>query len=209
HVADPADDALADKLLILLENNQKDAPLPLISTKPSRQFEFIAYIERLNALNEQEKKELSDKTNAYFEKLAQLDVDDMGVAQTKNYNWATFLALIIGFIPFIIGLVTNFIPTRIPKMYADKNIKQPKFYASVQVGMGAVLYNVYFWVLLIIAAIWGNIWWILFVCSFPLLGILTSIWRKYAANWNEARKVSQLDKKTINDLREMRAGLVV
>ena len=209
HVADPADDALADKLLMLLENNQTDAPLPLISTKPSRQFEFIAFVERLNVLDAIQKKELSDKTNLYFEKLAQLGLKDVGLVQTNYYSWFTFLTLIIGFIPFVIGLITNYIPTQLPKIYADRNIKQPKFYASVQVGMGAVLYNVYFWVLLIIAAIWGNIWWALFVCTFPVFGIIRTLWWEYAHKWNDARKVSNLDKATVDELRTMRAGLVM
>ena len=209
HVANPADDALADKLLMLLENNQTDAPLPLISTKPSRQFEFIAFVNRLNELDEIQKKELSNKTDAYFGKLRQLGIKDIGIAQRQYYSWFTFLALIIGFVPFIIGWFTNFIPTRLPKMYADRKIKQPKFYASVQVGMGAVLYNVYFWTLLIIAAIWGNIWWVLFVCAFPIFGIFRTRWWEYATKWNDARKVSHLDKETVEEVRRMRAGLIV
>jgi len=209
HVEKPADDELADKLLTLLENNQMDAPLPLVSTKSSRQFEFIALIDRFNAIDDTEKKELSDKMDAYYTKLAQLGVKDMGVVQTRYYSWPIFFALIIGFIPFIIGLITNFIPTQIPKMYADRNIKQPKFYASVQVGMGAILYIIYFWILLIIAAIWGDIWWVLFIFTFPAFGIFTALWWEYANKWNDARKVSNLDKETIEEIRRMRAGLVM
>ncbi len=209
HVANPADDELADKLLSIVENNQMDAPLPLISTKSSRQFEFIDLVNRLNDLEDAEKKSLSNKVEAYFAKLTQLGVKDMGVAQTKYYSLATFLALLIGLVPYIVGLVTNFIPTSLPKMYADKKIKQPKFYASVQVGMGAVLYNIYFWVLFAIAAIWGNIWWVLFVCAFPVFGIFRALWWEYANKWNEARKVTSLDQQTMEEIRRMRAGLVM
>lgn len=207
HVENPEDDVLADKLLILMENNQMDRPFPLISTKPSRQFEFIALIDRFNALDATQKQELSDKTDEYFTKLTTLGIEDMGVAQTRYFSWPTFLALLIGFVPFIVGAITNYIPTQIPKTYADKNIKQPKFYASVQVGMGAVLYNIYFWTLFIIAAIWGNIWHILFVCTFPAFGIFTALWWEYANKWNNARKVRSLDKTTIEKVRSMRAGL--
>ena len=107
----------------------------------------------------------------------------------------------------MVGAITNYIPTQIPKYYADKNIIQPKFYASVQIGMGGVLYNIYFWSLFIIAAIWGNIWYLLFVCTFPLFGIFTALWWEYANKWNDARKVKNLDKDILSELRQMRKGL--
>jgi len=207
HVENPKDDVLADQLLMILENNQMDQPFPLISTKPSRQFEFIAFIDCFNALDDTQKEELSAKTAEYFAKLKNLGLKDIGIAQTRYYSWSTFLALLIGVVPFVVGKITNYIPTEIPKYYADKNIKQPKFYASVQVGMGAVLYNIYFWTLLIIAAIWGNFWHILFVLTLPFFGIFTALWWNYANKWNEARKVNKLDKTTIAELNQMREGL--
>jgi len=186
HVENPKDDALADKLLTIMENNEMNPPFPLISTKPSRLFEFIALIDRFNQLDEGQKKELSEKMDAYHSKLAAVGVEDMGIAQTRYYSFFTLFALLVGFIPFLIGAITNYIPTQLPKTYADRNIKQPKFYASVQVGMGAVLYNIYFWVLFIVAAIWGNIWHLLFVCTLPLFGIFTALWWQYANKWNNA-----------------------
>lgn len=207
HVDKEEDDELADKLLTIMENNQMDRPFPLISTKPSRQFEFIALIQRFNALDDTQKGELSDRVDAYFNKLDALGLEDMGVAQTRYYSFATFFALLIGFVPFIVGAITNYIPTALPKMYADRNIKQPKFYASVQIGMGAVLYNIYFWALLIVAAIWGNIWWILAGCTLPIFGIFTALWWEYANKWNDARKVNALDQATIDEIRSMRLGI--
>lgn len=207
HIDKEEDDILANKLLILMENNQMDRPFPLISTKPSRLFEFISLIDRFNHLDNAQKKELSGKTAAYFSKLEDLGLEDMGVAQTRYYSLPTFLALLIGLVPFVIGAITNYIPTQIPKTYADKNIKQPKFYASVQIGMGAVLYNIYFWTLMIVSLIWGNIWTTLFVCTLPFQGIFTALWWEYANKWNEARKVCQLDKNIIEEVRNMRAGL--
>ena len=207
HVANEADDVLADKLLLIMENNQMDQPFPLISTKPSRLFDFIDLIERFNVLDSTQKETLSIKMNQYFAKLKDLGLRDIGVAQTRYYSWATFLALTIGFIPFVIGKITNYIPTQIPKIYADRNIKQPKFYASIQIGMGAVLYNIYFWTLLVIAATWGNIWHLLFVCTLPLFGVFSALWWEYATKWNDARKVKNTDSQQIMELRRMRKGL--
>lgn len=207
HVENPEDDVLADKLLSVMENSHINPPFPLISTKPSRLFDFIEMIERFNKLGEAEKKELTTKINAYEAKLAELSIDDIGVAHTRYYSIATFFGLVIGFIPFLVGILTNYIPTQLPKIYADKNIKQPKFYASVQVGMGAVLYNVYFWVLFAVAAIWGNIWYLLFVCLLPIFGNFSALWWDYAKRWNNARKVANLDAAVLSEIRELREGV--
>ncbi|MEM1119708.1 MAG: 1-acyl-sn-glycerol-3-phosphate acyltransferase [Bacteroidota bacterium] len=207
HVAKEEDDVLANKLLTIMENNKVCRPFPLISTKPSRQFEFIALIDRFNALDGTQKLELSSRVDAYYKKLDQYGLEDMGVAQTRYYSWPTFFALFVGFIPFLIGTITNFIPTQIPKTFADKKIKQPKFYASVQIGMGAVLYFVYFITLLTIAAIWGNIWWILAVCSMPFFGIFSALWWEYANKWNDARKVQALDQGIVEQIRAMRKNV--
>jgi len=207
HVENPADDELAGKLLQIEEHNQMNRPFPLISTKPSRLFEFIDLIEGFNKLEDTQKKALSDNVDAYQAKLDKLGITDTGVAHTRYYSFFTFMALVIGFIPFLVGKITNFIPTQLPKFYADRNIKQPKFYASVQVGMGAVLYNIYFWVLFAVAAIWGNIWWLLFVCALPLFGVFSALWTDYASHWNNARKVANLDEKTLDEIHQLRNGL--
>lgn len=207
HVENPLDDELADGLLKIEENNQTNPPFPLISTKPSRLFDFIGMIDHFNKLDDIHKKDLSDKLDAYHSKLTALGITDIGVAQTRYYSFFTFFALVIGFIPFLIGIITNYIPTQLPKIYADRNIKQPKFYASVQVGMGAVLYNIYFWVLFMVAAIWGNIWYLLFVCALPLFGVFSALWQDYASHWINARKVANLNKETLAEIHQMRKGL--
>ncbi len=207
HVENPEDDELADKLLSIMENNRMNQPFPLISTKPSRLFEFIEMIEYFNKLDGTQKEELANRVDAYYSKLAELGIHDVGVTQTRYYGFATFFALVVGFIPFLIGAITNYLPTQLPKIYANKNIKQPKFYASVQVGMGAVLYNIYFWVLFAVAAIWGNMWHLLFVCLLPLFGNFSALWWDYAKKWNDARKVSQLEEATISELHQLRKGM--
>ena len=203
------EDELANKLLVVAENNHIDAPFPLISTKPSRLFNFIEMINRFNALEETAKTDLSIKTDNYFSKLTELGLKDIGLAQTHYFGWATTFALAVGFLPFLVGVITNYIPTQIPKMYADKNIKEAKFYASVQIGMGAVLYFTYFAFLLIITLIWGNLWQLLFVALFPFFGIFSALWWEYAQKWNEARKVKRLNNQAVTKLRVLRDAVRV
>ena len=100
HIEKEEDDILANKLLILMENNEVDRPFPLITTSPSRLPKFIALINRFNALDDSQKQELSKKMDNYFSKLKELGLKDMGIAQTRYYSWPTFFALVIGFIPF-------------------------------------------------------------------------------------------------------------
>lgn len=205
HVANEADDELADQILKVVENDKMDAPLPMQSTQPSRLFQFVELIERLNKVEAAPKAELAEKANTYFEKLKSLKVKDIGVRQTQYYSWKTIVALVIGFIPFLVGRIANFLPTTIAKNYADKNIKQEKFYASVQIGLGAVVYFIYINTLILLAAIFGNIWWVFLAMLLPFFGQFSAIWMDYAKKWNEGRKVSGLGEGAIAELRKMRS----
>ena len=208
HVAKTEDDATADQLLLMLENNKNDAPFPLLTAKPSRLFHFIDFINQFNQLKAEKKQEIKEKLNQYNEKLIHYNISDSGIAQPKYYNWKVMLALIVGFVPFLVGYLATFIATRIPKSFADNKIKQPKFYGSVRIAMSAIFMFLTCLILLVIAAIWGNLWHVALVLLLPFFGHFSAVWRDYAIKWNEARKAKNVDTKTYIELKNSRNELL-
>ena len=209
HIAKEEDDEVANRLLEVLENSQMEKPSPLISYQPSRLPEFIALINRFNALERKAKTDLKTKVNDYFKKLKQLGIKDIGVAQSHYFNIPLTLVLLIGLLPFLIGIAGNFLPIRLSKIYADKNIKQIKFHASVRFTISTFAYLFYYLILLLISWLWLNQWLFILVAILPLFGYFSMFWLDYFKRWNEARKVKRLDKSTLAALQRMRLELKV
>ncbi len=209
HIAKEEDDKLANQLLKITENNQMEKPLPALSYQPSRLPEFVALIDRFNVLETNAKAALRTKVDQYFGKLKKLGIKDIGLAQSHYFNVPLTLTLLIGLLPFLIGIIGNFLPIRLCKAYVDKNIKQIKFHASVRFTISTFSYPLYYLTLLIISWIWANKWVFILIATLPLFGYFSMIWLDYFKRWNEARKVKMLEKNAVDELRQMRSGIKV
>jgi hypothetical protein len=100
---------------------------------------------------------LSQKVETYVNLLAKKKLRDENVARKLNWGILRYFALIAGFPIFIAGYITNLIPFLIPKFICDRLIKDLRFYSSVYISSGTVLYLIYFPVLLILAAIYAGL----------------------------------------------------
>ena len=110
HIAKKEDDKLGEQLLQLAENTTKEKAFPRLSFQASRLPDMWQLIEQVNALPEEEKSSLQSKTNRYFQRLENLQIEDVGVAQISFANLWVLLALFIGLPAFIIGILGNIIP---------------------------------------------------------------------------------------------------
>lgn len=205
HIEDKTDYALADKILQVAENNYWQPALPKVTTKPSPLFSFIEITERFNELNEQHKQQLKLDVAEYFEQLQLHNLKDIGVAQPGYYNWKISLALLIGFIPFVIGWLGICPSYYFARNFVDKNIKQAKFYASTLIALGAMSFLFYFIALLIISLLIGNIQLISLAILLPIFCYFATVWRDFAIKWKEARKFKRLEKSDIANLKNLRA----
>jgi hypothetical protein len=113
---------------------------------------------------------LSEKVETYVNLLAKNRLKDENVARKLDWGFLRYFVVIAGFPLFVAGFLSNFIPFLIPRYICDKLIKDPRFYSSVYVSSGTVLYLIYFPLLLILATVFFGWWGFAAALLIPLAG---------------------------------------
>jgi hypothetical protein len=78
------------------------------------------------------------------------------VARKLDWGFLRYFAVVAGLPFFIAGYVTNLLPFIIPGFICARLIKDPRFFSSVYISSGTVLYLIYFPLLLILAGIFAG-----------------------------------------------------
>jgi 1-acyl-sn-glycerol-3-phosphate acyltransferase len=155
-IEDPENDWLAEHLLIMERNNNL---LPLFQWRfdtDDRRMLEKAVCEKINYLSKTSKESFNSlelKVKTYSESLSKNRLRDEYFARKLDYGFLRYFTIVAGFPVFIAGYLSNLIPFIVPKFICDKLIKDPRFYSSVYVSSGTVLYLIYFPVLLVLAEV--------------------------------------------------------
>ena len=172
-VEDPANDSLAEHILGMARNNMV---LPFFQWRFDTDDRLIMEKKMADKINhlarnsEEKTRLLNEKVTAYITQLKTNKLKDENFARKLDWAFLRYFALIAGLPLFLAGYLSNLIPFIVPKFLCDKLIKDPRFYSSVYISSGTVLYLIYFPVLLILAAIFAG-WTGFLLCLFvPLLG---------------------------------------
>jgi 1-acyl-sn-glycerol-3-phosphate acyltransferase len=155
-IEDRENDWLAEKLLIMERHNMV---LPFFQwrfDKDDRRILEKTLADKLNYLSKTSKEDietLKSKVKIYTENLTSAHLSDENFARDLDRGILRYFAVVAGAPVFLAGFITNLIPFIVPKYICDKLIKDHRFYSSVYVSSGTVLYLIYFPLLLILAVI--------------------------------------------------------
>ena len=207
HIEKEADDPWVNRILDIQRNDFKYPLFPIFSNSSMLWNTEYKAVESMNAFSDEQKEKIQATLKAYDQKLDDLKVKDRGVARPAAFNFLNTLFLILGFIPFLVGYVFNYLPMWVAENTAKRKVKKIEFYSSVRFGAGIVGYFIYWLTLLIVSLIVGNKWGIGLVLLLPFLGYFVLIYKELFENWNVARKFKALDKKDQQDLIKERGAL--
>ncbi len=136
---------------------------------------FAADKEMIAVLNDYEEKqpekvkELSSKMEKYMKGLKEMNLRDW-VLKKKKYSlilmFFHFLSLVLTFPLFLLGLIENYLPYKIPLLFTSR-IKDPQFIATFKYGLGIVSFLLFYIILIPLILIFVPFWWL------KLVGILT------------------------------------
>ena len=180
-IKDPENDWLAEHLLIMERNNYV---LPLFRWRfdtDDRRLLEKETCERINYISETSKETLYSltlKVKTYFDVLAKNRLRDENFARKLDYGFLRYLAVLAGFPVFVTGYLSNLIPFIVPKFICDKLIKDLRFYSSVYVSSGTVLYLIYFPVLLVLATVFFGWTGFLLGLLVPLAGYMVLFYQE-------------------------------
>ncbi len=180
-IEDPKNDWLAEQLLTMERHKMV---LPFFQwrfdTDDRRMLEknLADKINHLAKSNGNEIDNLKRKVVDYTEKLKSSGLKDENLARKLDWGFLRYFVIVAGFPLFLAGYISNLIPFIVPRAICDKLIRDRRFYSSVYISSGTVLYLIYFPVLLILAFVFAG--WTGFLPGLlvPLLGYLVLFYQE-------------------------------
>ena len=180
-IEDPKNDRLAEHLLIMERNN---LVLPFFqwrfNTDDRRMLEK-GVSEKINYISKTSKESLDSltlKVKTYYDLLTINRLKDQNFARKLDYGFLRYIALVAGFPVFVAGYLFNLIPFIVPRFLCDKLIKGLRFYSSVYVSSGTVLYLIYFPLVLVLGAVFFGWTGFLLGLLVPLLGYVVLFYQE-------------------------------
>ena len=180
-IEDPENDWLAEHLLIMGRNTYI---LPLFQWRfdnDKRRIMEKTLCDKVNYLGKTSGENLNllaQKVKTYFEALAKNRLRDENFARKLDYSFLRYIAIVAGFPVFISGYLSNLIPFIAPGVICRRFISDPRFYSSLYISSGTVIYLLYITVLLVLVGVFFG--WTGF-----LLGLLTPLTGYFALFYQE------------------------
>lgn len=180
-IEDPKNDWLAEQLLKMERHNMV---LPFFRWRfdtDERRVKEKGVADKINYLTRNspvELEKLKEKVKDYSDTLDSAKLRDENVARKLDFGWLRYLTIIAGFPVFLTGYISNFIPFIVPRSVCDKLIKDLRFYSSVYVSSGTILYLIYFPLLLVLAAIFAGLTGFLLGLLVPVLGYMVLFYQE-------------------------------
>jgi 1-acyl-sn-glycerol-3-phosphate acyltransferase len=182
-IDNPENDWIAEQLLVIGRNN---TVLPffrwLFDSDERRQLEK-GISEKINYLSKTSEKDLvslKGKVTAYTDLLKKNRLKDENIARKLDWGFVRYLSVLLGFPFFIIGYIANLLPYTVPRIICNSFIKDPRFYSSIYIGTGTVLYLIYFPAVLILLGIFSGWIGVLPGLLIPLMGYLVLFYQEVA-----------------------------
>ena len=200
-----ADEVLTEQLLELQRSQNDVKNFPSASRVPLEQEIQIA--QAVNQMAVIEKDELRKLVSSYFKELSDLELKDKAIISADKPSFIASIALVFGFIPYLLGRLLNFLPLQFGKWWAENKVAEIVFYAPLKVSLTLGAYIFYALLLLLLALIIGQTWFWLSLLTIPLLGYFSLFYYEYREDWKAQRLVAKTDTTIIDSLRNKRATI--
>jgi len=180
-IEDRKNDLLAEQLLKMERHNMV---LPIFRWRfdtDERRVKEKGVADKINYLTRNspgELEKLKEKVKDYSDTLDSVKLKDENFARRLDFGWLRYLTVIAGFPVFLAGYISNFIPFIVPRPVCDKLIRDLRFYSSVYISSGTVLYLIYFPLLLVLAAVFAGLTGFLLGLLVPLLGYMVLFYQE-------------------------------
>jgi glycerol-3-phosphate O-acyltransferase / dihydroxyacetone phosphate acyltransferase len=185
HIKREEDDEVAEKLLLLYRNSFPPSSFPVMERSERRLLAQKEMMDNLNEMTDSQRLVLKEKASAYFSKLDNKGIKDIAVAQPYHARFKNLLALIIGFVPFLIGWFGHYLPNWYSRKVRKEQVPYVEFEGPVMAGVAMGGTVVQYVLLLIVGLILGSWSFWLLLLILPFLGYYSlfynELWKNYSA----------------------------
>lgn len=194
HIAKEEDDDLAEQLLLLYRNSFPQPTFPIMVRSARRLLAQQEMINNLNKMTDSQKDTLNEKSNAYFSTLESKGLEDVAVAQPYHGRFKNILALLIGFVPFLIGWYGHYLPNWYSRKVRNERVPYLEFQGPVMAGVALGATLAMYIVLLIAGLIIGSWAFWLFVLILPFLGYYSLVYNELWINFKACSRLNKVAK---------------
>ncbi len=206
HIDDSTREPAANVLLELKRNLSSRKILPIVDSKREPLQEEWELGEKINAFSSSKFELVASQAKEYKSMLRGLNLTDKALARLSSYNWKNSLILLVGLIPFIVGVIMNILPVLLAKQVAEKKVKKIEFGSSVRFAVGFFGWMIYFGLLVLLLNYLGWSWWM--ILAIPFLGYFSLVWLDLFHVWNGARIYQDLPNSVKEEFVELRNRLL-
>lgn len=155
-------------------------------------------LEQLNLSNHDELKNLVHDFKLYTQIVAKNNFRENTFDSVRQSPLAlVFMALyfLILFPVFVFGLIINYLPARIPKMYVESKLKRRIFWSSGKYLLGFIIFPIYYLILMfIVYAILGSLLSaLIFLVAFPIAGNIAFFYYYDFKKWWSVIRFKNMD----------------
>lgn len=170
--------------------------------------EVVEVINKIDLTDPERVRAMADKAKSYTDTLKKLNLRDwlLRPSVIQSMGPATLFSDFVFFFflfPFwIFGLITNYIPYRLPNYITKKSIKHIEWYASINGTAGVFIWQIYYGLSLLAVALIFRNWYLLgaFAVLMPLCGVIA---QEYWVRMRKSRGRSNLMKAFKSDRTEI------
>ncbi|MDX2135126.1 MAG: 1-acyl-sn-glycerol-3-phosphate acyltransferase [Saprospiraceae bacterium] len=206
HIENPADDALAERLLELHRSDHPWQLLPIVEFKHPRFAAEKAVLDRLNDMPEPEKTALRTRVDAYFSALETAGTDDFSLCNAHQGHLAWALYFLLFFPAFMVGRISSWPVRATGRWAAGRFAKKREFKSSIWLGAGYVTGMFYYFLLAVVSLFTWNPRIIALAFALPALGWYGMHYREHFRRWWGMRRALALPNR--NALLELRRGII-
>lgn len=155
HIDDKEEQALLDQMIrIHWDLHRPQKKLPIFIKEETWPFQLLQKIAgKLKEISPESKNKLTKDTDDLLKKMESKSFDSGHLLSSRSSIGLQILFLIIGWIPFTIGILINALPFYAGKRLVDAYVKQDEFYISVAMSAMIAFYLIYFCILLVIGIV--------------------------------------------------------
>jgi 1-acyl-sn-glycerol-3-phosphate acyltransferase len=202
------DEPLCEGLFQLYRNNQRIPKFPVQSASNKLLEQERKIAQKVNQLPKEVKLELFSQIQYYQADLAKHGLVDNVIVQPHIYSAMGGVGLVLGFMGFLIGYITNILPIKFGKYIADTKVKGVKFYASVSASVSLGAYIIYFSLLVLFALFFKSIFLFFFVLMIPFFGFFALQYYEFMQKWKNGRQFYRTEDSIIYDLKKQRKSIL-
>jgi glycerol-3-phosphate O-acyltransferase / dihydroxyacetone phosphate acyltransferase len=189
----PENEELTEHLLTFYRNSFPEPVFPIRQKSKRRLMAHQEIANRINTLDENQLIALKNRTDNYLTLLKKQGFDDFAIAQPWHANTKNTLALIIGFIPFVVGwLGHRFIVWYAQKTKREK-VKYLEFEGPILAGTALGMTIAQYLVLIILSLIINHWAFYGFVFLLPFLGYYAILYRDMREKYRLCSKLKGLN----------------